>query len=86
VPISLLQKRYSRKKSYSRPIWNSLTWRKASFLKEQIFTFLRSLEAHNSPLTMGAFGQEHAEVKSSDETDKNDRTKQFHSDGHGNGH
>lgn len=61
-------------------------WRKASFLKEQIFTFLRSLHAHNSPLTMDAFGQEHVEVNSADDTDKNDRIKQLHSDAHGNGH
>lgn len=35
---------------------------------------------------MDDFGQEHAEVNSPDDTDKNDRTKQLHSDAHGNGH
>lgn len=32
---------------------------------------MRSLEAHNCPVTMAAFGQEHAEVNSPEETDKN---------------
>lgn len=72
VPMSLLSKRYSRKKLYSRSIWNNIIWRKASFSKEEAFTLMRSSEAHNSAITMAAFGQEHAEVNSPQETGKND--------------
>ena len=46
--------------------------KKASFLKEQTFSLIRSLEAHISEVTTAALGQEHAEVNSPDETDNND--------------
>lgn len=62
----------SRKKFYSSPAWNSLTLRKTNFLKEQTLIFVRSLETHVSKVTTAALGQDHADVHSPDETDKDD--------------
>lgn len=46
--------------------------KKASFLKEQTLSLIRSLEAHISEVTTAALGQENAAVNSPDETDNND--------------